>query len=246
MASDAIPKVMQERKAFERFVQIAKLPINLASITQPDPPAPDFLCRTLTDDRCGFELCHIADKATLDRLGTKVAMGRHIYDAMLKLPHDQQAQFASRFGNALLDFEFAEGVTANRVRNIITLVFADLLSLPEGFEGDYATFSSPQIQKILCAVNVSRDEFPGPEFAAAAKLGCMGDPITTTLIEKLDTHYECDCPLQLVTYLDGLSMFPTAIWKGPFLRVLKKRGNLGRFEKIWVVDLTQGTIEFVA
>ena len=61
MAIDEVKKQI-ELKVFKEFVKYSKLPVDLETIEQPEPPAPDISCFIESGGYVAFELTQISDQ----------------------------------------------------------------------------------------------------------------------------------------------------------------------------------------
>ncbi len=60
----------EELEVFERFIEITKTKVVMASILQPEPPSPDIEC-VVNGEHLGFELTSITDQGIEETFGRK-------------------------------------------------------------------------------------------------------------------------------------------------------------------------------
>lgn len=68
----------REMEIFVRFVDISKLPIDLATVEKREPPEPDILCTHRDEGRLAFELVEICDPNLAEFMAT-VSQGGAYY-----------------------------------------------------------------------------------------------------------------------------------------------------------------------
>jgi hypothetical protein len=246
MSYGLIPKKTEELNTFKRFAEIARLPIDGQSIGQPDPP--DVVCR-IGGDQVAFELAGIRSRNVVENLAWLQDIERGLYAAADKLAEPDQSDLRRKFSDALVGFEVKDGISANAVKALATDLLAEVISVPDNFAGEVGAISSPKAKRLLAILSISRGNFLGPVFTVTYQTSflAVADSITATLEEKFAKPYECDCPIELVLHIDGLSMcsgYPHTCLRA-LTRFLDSRGSLGRFRRIWLVDLVAGKIELV-
>ncbi len=237
-------QTVRELEAFARFVSIARLPIDPESIQKCDPPAPDVLCHHQTDGPLAFELVELINHEFSERLGRQSTTQEVLESAHEALPAADKQSFDQQFANAIIDITFTPGATKNKVQGNLHDVFAALLGLPNGFNGDVNDFASKSVSKIIESVSISRGSFNGPIFSVQNISG-LGDSVVPKIKDKLAKTYQSDYPIELLGYLDIAGMFPPQLWKGPADAFFADLSDLGPFRRIWIVDIRNGSVEAV-
>lgn len=244
MSTNATKQTVRELDVFARFIHMAGLPIDAASVQKCEPPAPDILCRHATDGPLAFELAKLINHDFSARLSRQSKTQNALESAHEHLPAPAKQLFDQQFANANLYFTFHPDATKNKVRGKLSDVFAELSGLPNGFVGDVNDFASNPVKKILKSVSISRGGFNGPNFSVE-NIGGLGDSVVPKIKDKLAKTYESNCPIELLGYLDIAGMFPPQLWKGPANAFFAGLSDLGPFRRIWIVDLRNGSVEIV-
>lgn len=244
MSTNSQLKADHELDVFTKFVRISGLPIDLASIRQCGPPAPDILCDHAIEGQVGFELTEFINHETSARKSRQIDSQNALHSGIEALPATIRAQFEQEFSNALCHFDFVSDTTTNRVRAAAAEIAGELLGLPSGFVGELTKFKSKSVARITKSVSISRGEFTGPLFSVL-NIGGAGDSVAGPIQKKLMKNYEVSCPIELVGYLDTAAIDPRQLWEGPAFALFKERKNLAPFRRIWIVNLRNGVVEYV-
>jgi|688.fasta_scaffold11273_13 hypothetical protein len=226
----------RELDVFARFISIAGLPIDPASVQKCHPPSPDILCHHATDGLIAFELTELINHDLSARLGRQCTSQDVLELTHEQLPPDGKQSFDDKFGNANLCFKFHSDTTTKKVRGNLSEVFVEFSRLPNGFIGEMNDFASRSVSKIIESVSVSRGGFTGPIFSVE-NVGGLGDSVVRTIQKKLTKTYQSVCPIELLGYIDLVGMFPPQLWHASAIRFFAGVSGLGPFRRIWIVDI---------
>lgn len=235
-------KDAKELAAFRKFVQVARLPIDMNSIQKVPPPSPDISCKDTSGIELAFELVELLDQDFAS--GMNWLHAEHlIRSAYEHLPTQERAGFDSLYGNADLYFTFAEGATMKTVARHARQILVALLRQAISFEGGIDTFADGAVSSIVRSITVSRGDFTGPCFSIANYIR-VGDPTPRALNQKFTKSYQSRVPVELVAYIDRNLMFPDSVWRPLTENFFKRALTFGAFRKVWIVDLVNGKVEF--
>ena len=99
-----------ELDVFRRFVEIARIEVDLSSVIQPSPPAPDIVCKISGNDY-GFELTTLTDEIIERKVGTRKSGYSNfridISDAVERIT----TKGAKRYSISRVDLVLHEGAT---------------------------------------------------------------------------------------------------------------------------------------
>ncbi len=231
-----------EGGVFLAFAEVAAPGVDLATVQPRQPPEPDIRCVDSIEGPRAFELVELLDKnyAWRNRGHWKTKSALDAY--FKKLPADNKAAFEKRFSNAFLGFSYVNGLTENQRKKIIPRVFEKLMVLPEGFTG-CALVDAAEFGGVLESIRVYRAEFQAPIFSVPSG-GSIGDPTVSRVESKFLKCYQVDCPIELLAYIDGNSMFPDEVWRGNLKKYLASQSKPFPFKRVWVFDLRSKTVKF--
>jgi hypothetical protein len=137
---------------------------------------------------------------------------------------------------------FQDGCSSAQALRAVPSVFRELLLQPAGFEDLIDTFHDPTLARAILSLSVQRIPSKGPMFDSPSG-GFLVDPCVDTIERKFQKAYHSHRPIELLAYIDLNPMFPEEVWKPKLYDLLKGRGIIAPFRKIWVLDLTTGNIE---
>lgn len=232
----------EEVRVFLSFAEVAATHLNLATVQSQDPDQhePDIGCIDSIEGRRAFELVELLDNNYARRREGHPKTELALYDHFEKqLPTKSKAIFEERFSNASLNFQYVNGLTENQRKKIIPRVFEKLVLLPKDFTGCALEHDFPGI---LNAVNISHGK-SSLTFSVSPG-GWLGDPTVSRIESKFLKRYHSVCPIELLAYIDGNSMFPEVVWRGNLNKYLASKSKPFPFKRIWVFDLPSKTVKF--
>jgi hypothetical protein len=245
MSTSLLRKSDREIAVFKRFIEIANWDIDPDSIEKYEQKnTPDIHFRAIHEGPYAVELVELVNQGEADALGWQGMTTRCLQTAYERLEAARREAFDRKFGHAVLRFVFNGRPSKSRLGPQLHELFEDLLAVPDGMEIEIGSFRSKQISEILASVDVTHGQFNGPIFSVE-NIGGVGDPITDAIQGKLAKAYAWNTPIDLVAYLDVGAMNPPQIWRGPLHKLTGDLIDLGPFQRIWVVDLRRGSIEYV-
>lgn len=238
-----LPKDQRERLIFAAFAAAASLCDEGDSFESRLPPEPDILLRSGKLGLQAFELVEIVDQGLQStvaaQLGTKTICREHLES----LPLAAHQAFSAKYANADIAFEFRADFSQQRRKNFLPKLFAALLSLPDGFEGD-ASVHDLGISGELFFLSVSRGNLVGPLFNAGSAVW-VGDPTVDAIRGKTTKAYSTPAALNLLAYFESYPLLPDDVWLPTLDSYLDSLGASCQFERIYVFAYQTKTVERV-
>jgi hypothetical protein len=233
---------IEELEVFLKFVKIAGLTVDVASIRQPD--FPDIVCQLDNGEALGFELTAITEEEFAAKFARGISLKQSIESFYNNLPPSQKNWFDNQFNNALLYFDFRKDISNADIKKNLNAIFRLLLETTDDYEGDVDFKDSSGLNQMFNFLSVSRGAMEGPIFDVAI-IAWTEEPIVPAVHKKLNHHYRISLPIHLLLYSGFGPTFPKNVWVPQLEAYLNDRGSLSPFQKIWVVDLDESKIEFV-
>lgn len=237
-------KNAREIEVFNRFVNISGLPIDINSIKKAAEPAPDIYCRDNLGNELAFELVELLDSNFATMIDWATDGKDSLYSLYENLSADKKAALDSKYAHADIYFDVCHGVTKNKLKQQMNLIFDELIQLPENAEGDIRNFSDKRVSKLINFIRIFRSSINGPLFSTNTG-AWMGDPTPDALTEKFSKKYQCNYPIELVAYIEKNPMFHETVWRPKTIRFFESNKDFGPFRKVWIVDLNKEKVEFL-
>lgn len=235
-------KSVQELEIFRSFARVSPQEIDISSIENRTPPEPDIRCSTVLGE-VAFELTELIDRAHMERVAmvfnTKTAL-HNFYEK--ELSPERRVQFDQLYDRALIHFDFAENTKMADRKAVFRAAFDVLLSCRSSL-AEFTVKHDPSLMPVLVKIRVKKSLINGPIFDVAA-FGWLADPTEEAISKKLKKPYECDCPLELLAYIDWNLLPPEGAWKPAAERAAM--GIAGtQFRRVWVYGVKDEKIQFV-
>ncbi len=134
--SPSTAKAQTERAFFEALAPLAGFAVDLSTMRQHNPPAPDIECTLTNGAPFSAELVALDDPATRTRLTNMVNTKACWYDARDTWPATEQAAIAAFSRDLWLSAIFTNDAGQRDRKRVFIEVQRLLLDLPSNFEGD--------------------------------------------------------------------------------------------------------------
>lgn len=234
----SIQQAQAELAIATRFFQIAQLPIALDSIQNATSPAPDILCRHLSNGWMAFELVELCDQDFRHSVSRKLELESLMGTFYKSLNSDQRQRFDSRYDDVTLVFGFAHDITVRNAAKAIPFIFQELARYPADLQ-ETVKFVSNHAKGVLDYVHVLRRRIKSIADFVVEGVDSLGDPTSDILRRKLTNRYETPYQAELVAYVDGGLMLPAEVLGAKARTYLDSVASFGPFRKVWVVDLAE-------
>lgn len=230
-------KEQRELEFFYRFLELAKLPIDPASVHNARPPSSDIRCLTWQGDEVHFEMVELDDFGFRSFQGSREGALCALEEAFEALPLSHPLKAAGALTNALVYVDYCFSAAKVHTRKAPASIFEWLLQVDYDFEGVVDKESEVKLPSHVEAISVYRGKFEGPIFEVSFKGAHFGqDQVGSLLSKKLSKVYSADVPNELVAYVaDSLSFHPEVV-RARFLRALEGKRDFGPFQRIWLAD----------
>ena len=226
-----------ERDVFCRFIEMATLPIDPASVRNEYPPKPDISCSTWQGAELNFELLELADFGFKTRKGASDLALRALERAFEGLSQAHALKASRAYRNALIYVDYELAAAKVHTCRAPQLIFDWLLELDPGFEGIVDWESDIKLPPGIAAITVYRGKVDGPIFEVSFKGAQFGaDQISNLLARKLSNKYTAEAPIELLAYISGGFNFHPEVVRARFLRALEGKRDFGPFQRIWLAD----------
>ena len=226
-----------ERDVFRRFMEMAKLTIDPASIRNEPPPKPDISCRTWEGEEVNFELVQLADFGFSSREGSRDIAVEALEQAFDELTPSHQLKVSGMLANASVYVDYELKATKVHTRQAPPHIFELLLELDGDFVGIVDEESGVKLPPHIAAISVYRGKAKGPIFEVSYKGAQFGkDQVASLLSQKLSKVYASDVPVELIAYIAGGFNFHPEVVRARFQRALDGKPDFGRFRRIWLAD----------
>jgi hypothetical protein len=231
-----------ELAVFREFAQVAPFTIALDTISRGVPPEPDIVCEIPGEGLLGFELTELIDARFMSRLDLMAKTNRALRAHWQALPQRDHDCFNAKYSDALLHFQFGPDIGYTKRSASLPSVFAELLSLPDGYTG-HALRLDKRFLPILRGVIIRRGSFVGPAMDADS-FGWLSDPTNDTLSKKLAKTYDGAYPVELLAYVDWDLLPPEGAWKAA---ADKATGNLesSQIRRVWIFNRGKREVIYV-
>lgn len=227
-------KRAQERRVFERFCQNAGLVIVPRTLQQPAPPAPDVIVELERRGRVAFELVRLDHEDEM--MGrSHLLRASHFfereYDA---LPPARRASIASQYGDAEITIEFHRTATIPERRKALEFIWATLERLMPGFNGQLslAKLNAPSALHTVWVLRAEKRE--RPKFRSFL----LGSPLpvqASRIADKLQNHYACSEPLELLAYRE-IGEFSYQTDEADIRQVIDTHLSTSQFRRVWLFE----------
>jgi hypothetical protein len=201
MSADSInSKRDHELRTFEQFCAAARLTIVPGTIVQPDPPAPDLSAELETRGRTAFELVRLNHPDQLTRLSLMHQTPQFLADAFAALPEELRTRLSSIYADGIITIHFRGAVNLSERRRALPFVWDTLASQPAGFVGkvDLWDLGAPEAIELIW---VNRGKTFGVPYFKTQTAGYVLPLAADRVGEKLQKHYQCAEPLELLAYV---------------------------------------------
>jgi hypothetical protein len=230
-------KEKTEREVFCRFVELARMPIDPASVRNERPPKPDISCRTWAGEEVSFELVQLADFRFDSRKGARDIAVEALEQAFDELVPSHPLKVSGMLANATVYVDYEFKATKIHTRQAPPHIFEWLLELDGDFEGIVDEESVVKLPPHIVAISVYRGKTNRPIFEVSFKGSQFGaDQVANLLTQKLNNNYIADTPIELVAYIAGGLNFHPEVVRARFLRTLDEKADFGHFRRIWLAD----------
>lgn len=244
-------KVEQEIEIFGKFVNSPDNPLRINKYEKRNPPEPDFYCELSDGKTIAFELteCIGKDDARLsNRIWKLIPLLKDYRDK--KLPEEKKSKFKKKFNKTIIDIDFIDKISDNKIISKIPNIFDCLLTLNENYNGEINIKNFPDIRKIVSCITVSRLNENISSFDIRGA-NMEGNTIKEIINRKLDNDYKTKANIiELLVFLNDSYGFPENNWLSevclPDVKdLLEEKLKTSIFKRVWVYLINEDKILFV-
>jgi hypothetical protein len=235
MSADSITnKRDHELRTFEEFCAAARLTIVPGTIVQPDPPAPDLSAEFELLGRTAFELVRLNHPDQLTRLSLMHLTPQFLANAFTALPVEMHARLSSMYADGIITVHFRGAVNFGERRRALPFVWDTLASQPAGFVGkvDLWQLSAPEAIELIW---VNRGKTFGTPYFKTQTAGYVLPLAVDRVGEKLQKHYQCAEPLELLAYVHWGEL-AHANAADEIAAVVERHLPGSQFRRVWVYE----------
>jgi hypothetical protein len=227
-----------ELQTFARFLEAARLPVRLDSITSRRPPEPDIACELLDGSEVRFELVEIVDETFARRVSDQI----HIQHE-LGLAAEARGLSSGTMCDALVFVVYRDSATS-RQRLLGASSLTDWLgTLPDSAIGRIQPLDDA-LRRTIQFVSISRGRFTGPVFQVDAS-SFISNPLIGRVSAKFAKKYVADnAAIELLAHYDLQPAGPPEVWTEELRQFVPDRLSSSQFRRVWVFDSNVGRVVF--
>lgn len=208
-----VHKTKTELAYFKRLAPLAGIAVDMGSIRQPDPPAPDIECALIDGSPFAAEMVALDDPDTRRRLTNMMGSKACWYDARDKWPAEQQVAINELSRDLTLSCLFDNAAGQRDRRRVFIEVQRFLLKAP-GYAGDLtahlrAVGAADRVQRITA----HRGGSTGIRISAPTAGGWQAPNHDALLAKLRHPPYQSAAPVHLFAYSehDNLNASDTSL-----------------------------------
>lgn len=225
---------LDELSAFNRFAEVAALPIVDGSVQTRFPPEPDILCQLSSGEYVGFEVTEACNPKNIRFAKNAMVLGRDLSSAYQNLPPDFHKAFRTRFAGHAISVAFEPEVGRSKARRTIPKILVALLNSSHTSDGWFLE-TPAQFPGILQHIRFAGRYYEpdDPTFNIAGSFD-PSDMTVDAVRRKLSKKYVTSYPIELVVFFGGWAAHFLDDWRNVIPELLRQNGGTQPFRRIWI------------
>lgn len=233
-----------EIRVFKKFADIAPHPIDINSIIKKEPPEPDISCNLSDGSSLAFELVECIDEPIAQAHSDAIQLKRNLREQLEELPRDKRKEFFIKFGNAMINVTFLEGVSLRIKLDAVPMIHSYLLTLEDNAEGRFSLRNHNELGCVVRRILIHRGQYTGPIFNLTP-VTWFTDPVIKRIEGKFGKKYEAKSRIELLVYYGLQPEIIDDEWLESVRELVEEIIGDSSFSRVWIYSISENRVVFV-